>query len=216
MPPPPKNESAPAAAAGAAKAPAKDAAAEAPAAAAAAAPSAGRGGIMAWVPVIAVVLLAPVATWATVEFVVLPRLQKKIAAGPAPAHAEGGGEAEHAPAAESGGHGKGKEGKGKENGGPPGYEFQNVVVNLSGTMGTRYLKTNVFIVSKDPKIKEVFDGDKPRLTDITQSVLMSLTLADIEEIGARNVIRAKLVNAYNEALRRKVVEEVYLTDFVVQ
>lgn len=169
---------------------------------------------MAWLPVIAVVLLAPVATWATVEFVVLPRLQKKIAAGPAAAHAEG--EAEHAPAAESGGHGsKPKEGKGKESG-PPGYEFQNVVVNLSGTMGTRYLKTNVFIVSKDPKIKEIFESDKPRLTDITQAVLAGLTLADIEELGARNVIRAKLVNAYNEALRRKVVEEVYLTDFVVQ
>jgi flagellar protein FliL len=212
MPPPPKNDPA-SAAAGAAKAPAKgEAAAETPAAPAPA-PSAGRGGLMAWLPVIAVMLLAPVATWATVELVVLPRLQKKIASSPPPVP---GSAMEHAPAAEGGGHGeKGKEGKGKESG-PPGYEFQNVVVNLSGTMGTRYLKTNVFIVSKDPKIKEIFESDKPRLTDITQAVLAGLTLTDIEELGARNVIRAKLVNAYNEALRRKVVEEVYLTDFVVQ
>lgn len=211
MPPPPKSEAAPAAAAAPAKAPAKpEAAAEAPAAAAPAAAPA-RSALMSWLPAIAVVLLAPVATWAAVEFVVLPRLQKKIAAMPAQAAAPEAGPAS------SGGHGeKGKDGKAKEGGGAPNYEFVNVVVNLSGTMGTRYLKTNVYVTGKEPNLKGIFEADKPRLTDITQAVLSSLTLAEIEETGARNIIRAKLINAYNEALRRKVVEEVYLTDFVVQ
>ncbi|MEO5958601.1 MAG: hypothetical protein ABIR80_05760, partial [Opitutaceae bacterium] len=49
--------------------PKPEAAATAPAAAAPAA----RGGIEKWLPAIATVLLAPVATWATVEFVLLPR-----------------------------------------------------------------------------------------------------------------------------------------------
>lgn len=196
MPPPPKSD--------AAKAPAKtEPAPEAAAPAAAARP----GGIKAWIPVIAALLLAPVATWAAVEFVVLPRLLKKLAGG-VPA------EAAAAEPAESGGHGeKGKKGEGKEGNS---FEFQNQVVNLSGTMGTRYLKTNVHIVGTDPKLKSTFEGEKAKLTDVTQSVLSSLTLADLEEPGAKNVIRAKLVLAYNQALNKKVVEEVYLTDFVLQ
>ena len=140
---------------------------------------------------------------------VLPRLQKKLATG-APAEAAPAAEAgEH-----SGGHGeKGKEGKGKEGNS---FEFQNQVANLSGTMGTRYLKTNVHIVGTDPNLKSTFENEKAKLTDVTQSVLSSLTLADLEEPGAKNVIRAKLVLAYNQALNKKVVEEVYLTDFVLQ
>lgn len=183
----------------------------APAAAAAVAPS---GGAKAWLPVVAALLLAPVATWATVEFVLVPRLQKKLAA---PAHA---GEAE-APA-ETVGHSGGapgtKDGKeGKEGKGGPNYEFANVVVNLAGTMGTRYLKTSFLVTAAGgADIRSIFEGAKPRLTDVTLNVLSALTLADLEEPGSKNIIREKLVNAYNQALGKKVADQVYFSDFVVQ
>ena len=190
---------------------------DAPAAAHPAAPIApAGGGIGAWIPVIASLLLAPVATWATIEFVVVPRMQKKIAAG------SGGEHAEAAPAeAAPSGHGAkpakgGKESKEGSRSSGPNYEFQNVIVNLAGTMGTRYLKTSFLVTGSDPNIKTVFDGAKPRLTDVTLNVLSSLTLADLEEPGAKNVIREKLVSAYNQALGRKVAEQVYFSDFVVQ
>jgi flagellar FliL protein len=166
--------------------------------------SATRGVMSAWLPVIAAVLLAPAATWVAVEFVLLPRLQKKLTAPPVAASAvqsEGDG-------------GKGAS-AGKE-GGAPGYEFNNIVVNLSGTMGTRYLKTSFLVTGADPNIKGTFDGAKPRLTDVTLNVLSSLTLADLEEPGAKNVIRERLVTAYNQALGRKVAEQVYFSDFVIQ
>jgi flagellar protein FliL len=163
--------------------------------------SAPRAGIAAWLPAIAVVLLAPVVTWATVEFVLIPRLQKQLSAPVAEASAEKGA-----------GHGHGKEGK---DGATPNYEFQNIVVNLNGTMGTRYLKTS-FMVTGEAGIKAAFEGNKPRLTDVTLNVLSSLTLADLEEPGAKNVIREKLVGAYNQALGRKVAEQVYFSDFVIQ
>ena len=185
----------------------------APVAAVAPAPA----GAKAWLPVVAALLLAPVATWATVEFVLVPRLQKKLAA-PAPEAAA----AETAEPAPSGGHG-GKEGKeGKEGGkdgkgGGANYEFTNVVVNLAGTMGTRYLKTSFLVTAaKGVDIKTVFEGAKPRLTDVTLNVLSALTLADLEEPGSKNVIREKLVNAYNQALGKKIADQVYVSDFVVQ
>lgn len=188
------------------------AAKEAPAAAPAAAPSAG-GGLRAWMPVAIALLGAPVATWATVEFVLLPRLQKKVAATPIVAE-PATVEAASRPAG-GGGKSSGKDGKGGAM--PAAYEFQNVVVNLAGTMGTRYLKTSFIVTAATgTDIKSIFDGVKPRLTDVTLNVLSSLTLADLEEPGAKNIIREKLVSAYNQAIGRKVADQVYFSDFVVQ
>jgi flagellar FliL protein len=165
------------------------------------------GGAKAMLPMILALVLAPAATWATVEFLLLPRLQKKLAADGAGAPA-----GEHAAPAQAP---AGKGGKGGKEGGA-GFEFQNVVVNLAGTMGTRYLKTSFLITGADPNIKSVFEGAKPKLTDVTLNVLSSLTLADLEEPGAKNLIREKLVGAYNQALGRKVADQVYFSDFVIQ
>jgi flagellar FliL protein len=187
-------------------APTKDAAS-----AASTATSAQGGGAGSWLPVIATLLLAPLATWATVEFLLLPRLQKKISAhastdAPAAASAESGGHAEM---------GAGKDGKG--GGAPSTYEFQNIVVNLAGTMGTRYLKTSFLVTgASGSDIRGAFEGAKPRLTDVTLNVLSSLTLADLEEPGAKNIIREKLVGAYNQSLGKKVADQVYFSDFVIQ
>jgi flagellar FliL protein len=185
---------------------------------ASAAPKAGSP-IKAFLPAVLAVVLAPASCWAVAEFVLLPRLQKKLAAV-APA-AEGEAAAQHAeePAHEAGGkeggHG-GKEGEAKGN--PANYEFSNVVVNLAGTMGTRYLKTSFIVTAADPKanIKGAFEAQKPKLTDITLNVLSSLTLADLEEPGAKNVLREKLVAAYNQAFGKRTVEQVYFSDFVIQ
>jgi len=185
-----------------------------------AAPAAKGGGIKALIPLIAAIVLAPVLSWAVAEFVLVPRLQKKLAtvkvgeAGEEHAAAAAEPEAK----AEGGKEGKGKEGKegGKEGSNPATYEFQNVVVNLAGTMGTRYLKTTFIVTGTDPKIKSTFEGQKAKLTDVTLNVLSSLSLADLEEPGAKNILREKLVLAYNQALGHRVAEQVYFSDFVVQ
>ncbi|HVU33726.1 MAG TPA: flagellar basal body-associated FliL family protein [Opitutaceae bacterium] len=173
----------------------------------AAAPAAS-GGLRAWIPIIAAIVIAPAMTWGTVEFVLLPRLEKKLNLPPAAALAA-------VNADESGGSAD-KSGRPKE---PSTYEFSNVVVNLAGTMGTRYLKTS-FHVLGDPKgnvdVKKIFEDNRTMLMDTTLNVLSSLTLGDLEEPGAKNVIREKLVNAYNQALNKRVVDQVYFSDFVVQ
>lgn len=161
-------------------------------------------GLKAWLPALLVLLLAPTACWAVAEFVLLPRLQAQlaIASGAAPASA---------PAAAAG-HGAPV---------PPGaavetYEFTNVVVNLSGTMGTRYLKCSFVITGAEPGIRPAFEGRKAQLTDVTLNVLSSLTLSDLEEPGAKNLLRERLVGAYNQVLGRRVADQVYFSDFVVQ
>jgi flagellar protein FliL len=158
----------------------------------------------AWLPTLVAIVVAPALTWAVGQFVLIPQLQKKLAA-PVVETSE--------VAAES--HSGGAEGKGGKEAGPT-YEFQNVVVNLAGTMGTRYLKTTFLVTGADPNVKSLFETNKAKLTDVTLNVLSSLSLADLEEPGAKNVLREKLVTAYNQTLGRKVAEQVYFSDFVVQ
>lgn len=183
---------------------------------------AGGKGAGALVPLIAVVVLAPVMSWAVAQFVLLPQLKKELIM-PLDAHAAAGAkEAEAAPAEEAEGHKEAKEAKGKkgEKGEATGaantYEFSNVVVNLAGTMGTRYLKTTFLVTGTDRTIHSQFESNHAKLLDITLNVLSALTLADLEEAGAKNLLREKLMGAYNQALGKKTVEQIYFSDFVVQ
>jgi flagellar FliL protein len=202
---PPKNESAPAAA---------GATAAAAAAAAAPAAPAGKSMLGTLLPVVLVVVLAPVVSWVVMQFVMLPQLEKKLAAaGSGAVVASNSSAPAPAPAAEKG---KGKKGEATAPSAPNAYQFENVIVNLSGTMGTRYLKTTFLVTGSDQKLNETFVLNKAQLVDITLNILSSLTLADTEEAGAKNIIREKLVNAYNQALGRKVAEQIYFSDFVVQ
>jgi len=195
-------------------APAKDAAKDA-APTAAAKPAAKP--MAALVPVIAVVVLAPVLSFAIGQFVLIPQLKKQLATVPAAEQsAEGAGEAEaaHAEPAKEGGHGK--KGEPASAGAANTYEMENIVVNLAGTMGTRYLKATFLVTGADKGLRSTFENNKPKLVDISLNVLSSLSLADLEEAGAKNIIREKLIIAYNQALGRKVAEQIYFTDFVVQ
>ncbi len=188
----------------------------APAAADAAGAAAGGGGIKALLPAILAIVLAPAVTWAVATFVILPKFRASLAlaaAGelPLPPKEEPKAEKAGGHGGGGGGHGGGKE-KPAE---PAGFKFENVVVNLSGTMGTRYLKVS-FLVTGGANIKELFDGAKPQLTDVTLGVLSSLTLADLEESGAKNIIRERLLAAYNQALGKKTAENLFFSEFVVQ
>lgn len=214
----------------AAEKPEKSEAAAAPAAATDAA--AKGGGVMGFLPLILALVLAPVISWVVAEFVLLPRMKSQLAAlAPAGAtageHGAAAAPAAHAEAPKKepkkeAKHGEAKKGEGKKgeessggNEGPGSYKFDNVVVNLSGTMGTRYLKTSFLLTGKS-NLRELFEERQPQLLDATLNTLGSLSLADLEEIGSRNLIRARLISAYNEVLGVRVVEQIFFSDFVVQ
>jgi flagellar FliL protein len=179
---------------------------------ASAAPAAKGGGLL---PALLPVVLAPALTWAVAQFVLLPKITAALNADP---HAESAA----APAkGDEKGHGAPKEGKAAKGKGEAGaeaatgYRFENVVVNLAGTMGTRYLKTS-FLVTGAEDIVAQFDGAKPQLGDVTLGVLSSLTLADLEEAGSKNLLRERLLAAYNQALGGKVADNLFFSEFVIQ
>lgn len=172
-----------------------------------------KGGGSSMLPAVLAIVAAPAICFAVAKFVLIPQLRTELASsGGAPAaHAEAAAEPAAHGKEKEGGHGKGAPGEGAK-----GFTFENVVVNLAGTMGTRYLKTTFLVTGADAGLKSTFEENRAALVDVTINVLSSLSLADLEEAGAKNLIREKLVQSYNQQLGRKVAEQVFFSDFVVQ
>lgn len=166
-----------------------------------------KGGAMgAWLPLILNIVLMPAIAFGFSKFYLIPQV-KKIAGGPAEAgHEEKEGE-------HGGEHGK-------EGAGPKGKVMVplggKVLVNLAGTMGTRYLLASMTLVSSASELKAQVEGHDAQLRDAAAGILSSKTISDLEKPGARNLIRTELISAFNEVLGKSSVSEIYLTEFAIQ
>ena len=158
-----------------------------------------------WPALIAAIILMPAISYATAEFLLLPKLRGLISQSTVEAHSDKD-EGSH------GAHGRGKEGAKTE----VSFDFDNVVVNLSGSMGTRFLKASFTTLGTNPDLPKVLAERKKQLLDVAINVLSSRTMADLEAPGAKNVVRNELLANFNQALKSDLVEQIYFTDFVIQ
>ncbi len=179
----------------------------------------GKGGFPL-VPLLIVVLVIPVVTLALTEFVIIPRLQSSMGGGgesnakSSSGHGSSGGS--HS-ASGGGGHGSSSHGGSKEDLGPgTSYNFEEVICNLSGTMGTRFLKVSFEVIGSDPELSSMIKMKKPRVQDAIISTLSSKTIQDIEVPGGRNGLRVALISAINQAIGFAAVEELFFTEFLIQ
>jgi len=167
-----------------------------------------------WMAVVAVILLVPGISFALTQYVLIPR----ITASMNESHEKVAGAEEGKSKGEKGEKG-GKSEKGGEKGQGKGmfsYEFPAIVVNLAGTMGTRYIKVNFTVFSTNSDLQQVMTENKAQLMDVALGVLSSRTMADLEMAGAKNVIRNDLSANFNQALNSEVVNQIYFSEFVVQ
>lgn len=183
---------------------AENATSEAPAEAASS-PQAAPSGFKAYIPLLVSVIAMPVLAYATTRFVLLPKLESAIG------QSKGGAAAATAPAAS------------KEGGtGTPGEKTKvtvpmtKLLVNVAGTMGTRYLMTSVTLVGNTPDFKSKIEDNMDQLKDLATGTLGSKTIADLEKPGARNLIRSELMTVFNNALGGPVVQEIYITELAIQ
>jgi flagellar FliL protein len=195
----------------------RGAAKETPAAAAAPAPAAESGGIKPFIPLIANLILMPVLAYAMTAFVLVPKLAKKVispnaAVEPAePAHGEDS----------KGAHASGESAAGGpvESGGKIKYSVplsKKTLVNVSGTMGTRYLLAEFILVGNNATLKTQVEKHDAELRDAAASALASKTITDLEKPGIRNLVRSELITIFNSILGKGSVAEIYLTEFAIQ
>lgn len=187
----------------------------------AAPPAVAAGGMKAWLPLILNVVLMPVIAYLTVTLLLVPKLKARTE--PAEEHAEfeaeaaghgeksDGGHGAKPAKAEKGGHGT-KGGKGKVTVPLAG----KVLVNVAGTAGTRFLVANLTLVGANADLEGLVKKHDHALRDAAAGTLAAKTINDLEKPGARNLIRAELISAFNQVLGQGAVSEIYLTEFAVQ
>ena len=182
------------------------------------------------IPLAIVLVAMPAISFAMVKFVLVPQIQKAATGGaPAAAAAHGAGAAHGAEPVkdakkEEGGHGKDdKAGKDAKDGKKSArskdgweYSFPNVVSNLTGSMGTRYLRCSFTVVSDDEHIGDMMEENKSKLKDAALRIFAARSQSDLESVSARNVIRTEIAATFNKALETAAVKEVLFTDFIVQ
>lgn len=170
------------------------------------------GGIKAFLPLILTLVVMPALAYALTTFVLLPKLQKGL--GVEGVHAREGEQAEGG--GHGGGHGEAKPGA-KDSGKPrTKVTLNKVIVNVSGSLGTRMLLASFTLAGNAADFKGKIEEYNDQLRDVAASTLGSKTIADIEKPDARNTIRAELITQFNGVLGPNTVQEIYITEFAIQ
>jgi flagellar FliL protein len=169
--------------------------------AAPAAPAPASGGFKAWLPLIITIVLMPALAYGMTQFVLLPQLQKGLGQGTAsdstvetkPKPKKAVAEAKH----ES-------------------VLLPKLLVNVSGTMGARYLLVSLSVEGTTADFKAKMTEKDAQLRDMASGALSAKTLADLEKPGARNLIRNELLNGFNSILGDDSVADIFFTEFAIQ
>ena len=161
-----------------------------------ASPANSGGGFKNWLPLLANIILMPAIAYALTVFVLIPKLgvASPTAASGSPGPAPGGSTGSKITANLSG----------------------KVLVNVAGTMGTRYLVASITLVGTQADFKMKVEQSDHQLRDAASGILAVKTISDLEKPGMRNLIRMELLSAFNDILGPDSVSEIYLTEFAVQ
>lgn len=161
-----------------------------------------------WLPLLITVLTMPALAFAMTKFVLVPQMKHALALPDAPAAAAAAAPAKPGSAEAA----KSTDGKFKVTV-PLGSK---ILVNVAGTMGTRYLMTSITLAGTDPEMKAKIEQNKDQLMDLATSTLCTKTIADLEKPGARNVIRNELMTVFNNAMGAPIIKEIYITELAIQ
>lgn len=163
-------------------------------------------------PIIAVVVLVPALCYAVMDFVIIPKIKSSLGS---PAAAESHGSEKK----KSGGHGSEKKsgGHGAVDAPSEGIApFGTLVVNLTGSNNSRFLKATFDVKSEDPQIVEIIKENRPALLDAANTILSSQAINSQDISSGREMIRKSIISQFNRLLGAEVIDQIYFSEFVVQ
>lgn len=98
----------------------------------------------------------------------------------------------------------------------PMVEIKEFVVNIIGEDATHYVKASLSLeLDKDSTVDEV-NKRMPQIRDAILLLISNKTFAELQDIQGKNQVKAELRSKINSFLKTGSVNNIYLTDFVVQ
>jgi len=168
-----------------------------------------------WLMLSLVMLIVPVVTLGITEFVVIPRLQASMGVEPSGDGSQSSSKGSHGDghaSEESGGHGKSPTLGGAVNS----YTFEDQVANLSGTLGTRFIKLSFEVRGPSDEVAAMIRVNKAIVSDAVILTLSTMSIQALEIPGGRNRLRSSLIESINESIGDDLIDELYFTDFIIQ
>lgn len=165
-----------------------------------------QGGMSGWVVLGVNIALMPVLAYALTTYVLLPQIRKELGTVGVQAR-----QSETSSAAHSAEKGSPAEGKLKNK-----VVLSKIIVNVSGSLGSRMLLASFTLAGNAADLKERVEENMDRLRDLAAGTLASKTIADLEKPEARNILRAELISQINAALGGNIVQEIYITELAIQ
>lgn len=159
--------------------------------------SGGGGGML---PALLIIALMPVISFAMFKFVFLPELKKLTPEeGSVDHHAEIDPEKVHV-----------------ESGEKHHVDFPDIIVNLRGSVLSRFIRTSFTLESLNPDLEHEVTANMAELKDLAGTILGGLTLVDLEQREIKNSTRNQLKQGFNKILEFPMVDEIYFSQWVVQ
>jgi flagellar FliL protein len=95
--------------------------------------------------------------------------------------------------------------------------MENLVLNPSGSNGTRFLMAAVAAEVKDEKVKEEMAGRDAELRDAALRILGVRTVEQLADVTLREALKKELVDSLNARLASKTaIKRIYFPQFVIQ
>lgn len=91
-----------------------------------------------------------------------------------------------------------------------------IIVNIANTGGTRFAVTRVSLVGESQDLIERLNQNRERLLDAASGVLSMKTLDDVDNAGFKSLLKAEFMSEFNRILGRGTLQEVIITEFVIQ
>jgi flagellar FliL protein len=164
------------------------------------------GGLKAKLPMIGLIVAGMAVGGGTGAVLIGPMVAKKLGQTPSAAGAHPDSTDGHAAGAPDG----------KASAPAPVHLLENLVLNPSGTGGSRFLLLSVAIECKDAKVVDELKNRDAELRDIILTALGMKTVDQLTDVATRESIKNEILATIADRFGKQSVKRLYFPQFVVQ
>jgi len=113
---------------------------------------------------------------------------------------------------------KGGEGEAKKEEAPAKakeFVLSEIVVNVAGSRGARYIKASVYF-DASPDVLEELERQRARIIDLVSTTLAAKTMDELTSPTARGMLREEMTATCNGLLKKGQIKNLYFVDFLIQ